>query len=184
RAAGAALAPALRSPAVFRAAEALPSPGGTAVVMSYWILVLQYGVTDFARDLAAAGGGGIITPDLIPDEAHDWLAASDRYDLDRIFLAAPSSTPERLARIVEGSRGFVYAASTMGVTGVRSEVDVHARDLVARLREAGAEHACVGLGVSNRDQAAEVAEYADGVIVGSALVRALDSEGVPGLGRL
>src|SRR5699024_10451760 len=72
----------------------------------------------------------------------------------------------------------------MGVTGVRSEVDDHARDLVARLREAGAEHACVGLGVSNRDQAAEVAEYADGVIVGSALVRALDSEGGPGLGRL
>ena len=72
----------------------------------------------------------------------------------------------------------------MGVTGVRSEVDNHARDLVARLKEAGAERACVGLGVSNREQAAEVAEYADGVIVGSALVRALDSEGVAGVGRL
>jgi tryptophan synthase alpha chain len=184
RAAEAALESGVRTKDVFTAVEAIASAGGTAVVMSYWNLVLQYGVTDFARDLDAAGGGGIITPDLIPDEAHDWLAASDSYDLDRIFLAAPSSTPERLARIVEGSRGFVYAASTMGVTGVRSEVDVHARDLVARLREAGAEHACVGLGVSNRDQAAEVAEYADGVIVGSALVRALDSEGVPGLGRL
>ena len=138
RAAEAALESGVRTKDVFTAVEAIASAGGTAVVMSYWNLVLQYGVTDFARDLDAAGGGGIITPDLIPDEAHDWLAASDRYDLDRIFLAAPSSTPERLARIVEGSRGFVYAASTMGVTGVRSEVDNHARELVSRLKEAGA----------------------------------------------
>src|SRR5699024_9802193 len=142
------------------AVEAIASAGGTAVVMSYWNLVLQYGVTDFARDLDAAGGGGIITPDLIPVEAHDWLAASARNDLARLFLDAPSSTPKRLVRIVERSRGFVYAASTMGVTGVRSEVDVHARDHGARHREAGAEHARVGLGVSNREQAAEVEEYA------------------------
>ncbi|UVI34479.1 tryptophan synthase subunit alpha [Brevibacterium spongiae] len=184
RAAEAALEAGVRTKDVFRAVEAIADAGGTAVVMSYWNLVLQYGVRDFARDLDAAGGGGIITPDLIPDEAGDWLAASDEYDLDRIFLAAPSSTPERLATIVSGTRGFVYAASTMGVTGVRSEVDSHARDLVARLKEAGAERACVGLGVSSREQAAEVAEYADGVIVGSALVRALDADGVPGLGRL
>ena len=109
----------------------------------------------------------------------EWTQASDDYDLDRIFLAAPSSTPERLSTIVDASRGFVYAASTMGVTGVRSEVDNHARDLVSRLKDAGAQRACVGLGVSTREQAAEVAEYADGVIVGSALVRALDSDGVP-----
>jgi tryptophan synthase alpha chain len=184
RAAETALAGGVRTKDVFAAVEAISAAGGTAVVMSYWNLVLQWGVRDFARDLAAAGGAGIITPDLIPDEAHDWLAASDEFDLDRIFLAAPSSTPERLIRVVEGSRGFVYAASTMGVTGVRAQVDDHARDLVARLREAGAEHACVGLGVSNREQAAEVAEYADGVIVGSALVRALDADGVSGLGRL
>lgn len=184
RAAEAALEGGVRTKDVFTAVEAIAAAGGTAVVMSYWNLVLQYGIRDFARDLDSAGGGGIITPDLIPDEAGDWLAASDEFDLDRIFLAAPSSSPERLARIVDGSRGFVYAASTMGVTGVRSEVDDHARDLVARLREAGADRACVGLGVSNREQAAEVAAYADGVIVGSALVRALDAEGVPGLGRL
>lgn len=184
RAAETALAGGVRTKDVFTAVEAISAAGGTAVVMSYWNLVLQWGVEDFARDLDAAGGAGIITPDLIPDEAHDWLAASDEFDLDRIFLAAPSSTPERLSRIVAGSRGFVYAASTMGVTGVRAQVDDHARDLVARLREAGAENACVGLGVSNRQQAAEVAEYADGVIVGSALVRALDADGVPGLGRL
>ncbi len=152
--------------------------------MSYWNLVLQYGVSAFARDLAAAGGAGIITPDLIPDEAGEWMAAADDHGLDRIFLAAPSSTPERIATIVDASRGFVYAASTMGVTGVRSSVDDHARDLVARLREAGAPHVCVGLGVSNREQATEVAAYADGVIVGSALIRALDEGGVPALRTL
>jgi tryptophan synthase alpha chain len=184
RAAEAALEGGVHTKDVFTAVEAVAEAGGTAVVMSYWNLVLQYGVKNFARDLDSAGGGGIITPDLIPDEAGTWLEASDEYDLDRIFLAAPSSTPERLARIVENSRGFVYAASTMGVTGVRSSVDDHARDLVSRLKEAGAEHACVGLGVSNRYQAKEVAEYADGVIVGSALVRALDADGVSGLGRL
>ncbi len=174
----------VRTKDVFTAVSAITEAGGTAVVMSYWNLVLQYGVDAFARDLDSAGGAGIITPDLIPDEAHDWLAASDAYDLDRIFLAAPSSTPERIATIVEASRGFVYAASTMGVTGVRSEVDDHARDLVSRLKEAGAARACVGLGVSTREQAAEVAEYSDGVIVGSALVRALEGGGVRELAAL
>ena len=174
----------VRTKDVLTAVSAIAEAGGSAVVMSYWNLVLQYGVSAFARDLDSAGGGGIITPDLIPDEAAEWMSASDEYDLDRIFLAAPSSTPERIATIVGASRGFVYAASTMGVTGVRSEVDNHARGLVTRLKEAGAEHACVGLGVSTREQAAEVAEYADGVIVGSALVRALDSGGVSGVAGL
>lgn len=184
RAAEQGLAAGVRTTDILTAVSAVADAGGTAVVMSYWNLVLQYGVSAFARDLDSAGGGGIITPDLIPDEAAPWLSASDEYDLDRIFLAAPSSTPERIAKIVDGSRGFVYAASTMGVTGARSEVDNHARDLVSRLKEAGAAHACVGLGVSTREQAAEVAEYADGVIVGSALVRALDSDGVSGIASL
>ncbi|WP_193083642.1 tryptophan synthase subunit alpha [Brevibacterium aurantiacum] len=174
----------VRTKDVLTAVSAIAEAGGTAVVMSYWNLVLQYGVSAFARDLDSAGGSGIITPDLIPDEAAEWTQASDDYDLDRIFLAAPSSTPERLSTIVGASRGFVYAASTMGVTGVRSEIDNHARDLVSRLKDAGAQRACVGLGVSTREQAAEVAEYADGVIVGSALVRALDSDGVPGISAL
>lgn len=184
RAAETALENGVRTKDVFSAVAAVTEAGGTAVVMSYWNLVLQYGVSAFARDLAAAGGAGIITPDLIPDEAADWMAAADEYGLDRIFLAAPSSTPERIAKIVAASRGFVYAASTMGVTGVRSSVDDHARDLVSRLREAGAPHVCVGLGVSTRDQAAEVAAYADGVIVGSALIRAVDEGGVPALREL
>lgn len=153
------------------------------LVMAYWNLVLQYGVGRFADDLAAAGGAGLITPDLIPDEAADWIAASERTGLDRVFLAAPSSSEERLRTVVASSRGFVYAVSTMGVTGARHEVDAAARTLVSRLRGAGAEHACVGLGISTAEQVRSVLEYADGAIVGSAFVSALETGGVVALGE-
>ncbi|WP_328904152.1 tryptophan synthase subunit alpha [Streptomyces sp. NBC_00441] len=147
--------------------------GTPALVMTYWNLIDQYGVDRFAADLAEAGGAGLITPDLIPDEAADWHRASDAHGLDRVHLVALSSTQERIERAVAGSRGFVYAASLMGVTGERGVVNKDARDLVERTRKAGDLPVCVGLGVSNGAQAAEVASYADGVIVGSAFVRAL-----------
>ena len=153
------------------------------LVMTYWNPVVQYGVDRFADDLLAAGGAGLITPDLIPDEGAAWLEASDRTDLDRVFLAAPSSTDERLRQAVERSRGFVYAVSTMGITGARNDVDSAARTLVARLREAGSTSACVGLGISTADQVREVLAYADGAIVGSALVKALADGGVAAVGR-
>ena len=153
------------------------------LVMTYWNPVLQYGVDKFADDLVAAGGAGLITPDLVPDEAGDWLAASDRADLDRVFLAAPSSTDARLRQTVQRSRGFVYAVSTMGITGARADVDQAARSLVARLRDAGATSACVGVGISTGDQVREVLSYADGAIVGSALVSALADGGVPAVAR-
>jgi tryptophan synthase alpha chain len=165
------------------AVEAISAAGGRAVVMTYWNPVLRYGVDAFARDLAAAGGHGLITPDLIPDEADEWLAASDHHHLDRIFLVAPSSTPQRLAATVEASRGFVYAASTMGVTGARDAVSHAAPELVARVKAISDIPVGVGLGVRSREQAAEIAGYADGVIVGSALVSALDS-GIPTLRAL
>nr|WP_245528217.1 tryptophan synthase subunit alpha [Cellulomonas gilvus] len=155
------------------AVEQVAGRGAPVVVMTYWNLVLRYGVEAYARDLAAAGGAGMITPDLIPDEAAEWIAASDAHGLDRVFLVAPSSTPERLASTVAASRGFVYAASTMGVTGERTTVGARAEQLVADARAAGAPRVCVGVGVSRPEQAAQVASYADGVIVGSALVRAL-----------
>ena len=153
------------------------------LVMTYWNPVLQYGVDRFADDLVAAGGAGLITPDLIADEAQLWLDASERADLDRVFLAAPSSTDARLAQAVERSRGFVYAVSTMGITGARSDVDSAARGLVARLRAVGATSTCVGLGISSADQVREVLGYADGAIVGSALVSALAADGVAGVAR-
>lgn len=151
------------------------------LVMTYWNLVMQYGVDRFADELKAAGGAGLITPDLIPDEAGDWLAASERAELDRVFLAAPTSSDERLRTVTELSRGFVYTVSTMGVTGARGDVDQAARTLVERLRAVGCEHSCVGLGISTGAQVREVLEYADGAIVGSALVRALAADGVAGV---
>lgn len=158
---------------VFGVVEAVAATGTPTLVMTYWNPVLRYGAASFARDLAAAGGAGLITPDLIPDEGADWIAAADEHDLDKVFLVAPSSTPARLASTAGASRGFVYAASTMGVTGERATVGSRAEQLVADTREAGAELVCVGLGVSRPEQAAEVAGYADGVIVGSAFVRPL-----------
>ena len=167
-----------------KAVEAISNAGGCAVVMSYWNPVLKWGVEAFGRDLAAAGGLGIITPDLIPDEADEWFAVSDAHQLDRIFLVAPSSTPERLAATVEASRGFVYAASTMGVTGARDAVSSAAPELVRRVKEVSNIPVGVGLGVRSREQAAQIGAYADGVIVGSALVSALGAHGIPAVRSL
>lgn len=165
------------------AVQAISDAGGRAVVMTYWNPVLHYGVDAFARDLAAAGGAGVITPDLIVDEAREWLAAAAVHRLDRIFLVAPSSTPERLAATVAASSGFVYAASTMGVTGARDTVSRAAPELVSRVRAVSNISVGVGLGVRSGRQAAEIGSYADGVIVGSALVNAL-TDGMPALRAL
>ena len=162
---------------VFRLVEAVAGFGAPILAMTYFNPVLRYGVDAFARDLAAAGGAGLITPDLIPEEAGEWIAAADERNLDKVFLVAPSSTPERLASTSRASRGFVYAASTMGVTGERATVGLRAEQLVADTRAAGAERVCVGLGVSQPEQAAQVGRYADGVIVGSAFVRPLLAPG-------
>lgn len=156
---------------VIRTVEAVAASGTPAVVMTYWNPVLQYGPERFARDLAAAGGCGVITPDLIPDEADEWIPPARATDIDTIFLVAPSSTDARLAVTVDACRGFVYAASVMGVTGARAAVGGAAADLVARTRTVTQQPIAVGLGVSSGDQAADVAGFADGVIVGSAFVR-------------
>ncbi|MGR0317860.1 tryptophan synthase subunit alpha [Agromyces sp. ZXT2-3] len=166
---------------VRRVTERVDAP---VLLMTYWNPVVQYGVDRFADDLAAAGGAGLITPDLIPDEAADWIAASDRTGLDRVFLAAPTSTDARLRSTIDASRGFVYAVSTMGITGARSDVDRAARGLVERLGAAGSPASCVGVGISTAAQVAEVLEYADGAIVGSALVKALADGGVDAVGAL
>jgi tryptophan synthase alpha chain len=164
---------------VFRVVRELTeyAPHVPVLVMTYWNPVLKYGPDAFARDLAAAGGAGLITPDLIPDEGADWLAASEAHGMDRVFLVAPSSSVERLRLTVDASRGFVYATSLMGVTGERSQVGSRAEQLVADTRAAGATNVCVGLGVSTGAQATEVGRFADGVIVGSALVHPLLSDG-------
>ncbi|TWP33569.1 tryptophan synthase subunit alpha [Leekyejoonella antrihumi] len=158
---------------VFTAARAVTKAGAAAVIMTYWNPVLRYGVDRFAADLVDSGASGLITPDLVPDEAQDWIAASDKHDLDRIFLVAPSSTPDRLVSTTAATRGFVYAASLMGVTGARESVGEQAAILVERTRAVTGLPICVGLGVSTPEQAEQVASFADGVIVGSVLVRQL-----------
>jgi tryptophan synthase alpha chain len=169
----------------FTAVEAIRSRVEAPVLlMTYWNPVVQYGVARFADDLKSAGGAGLITPDLTVDSGADWLAESDRTGLDRVFLAAPTSTDERLRLAVENSRGFVYTVSTMGTTGARAELGQAAEALVTRLRAAGATSACVGIGVSTASQIAEILSYADGAIVGSALVRALADDGVAGVATL
>jgi len=167
-----ALAGGVRTADVLRIIEAVAQAGAPVVMMTYWNPIEKYGVDAFARDFAAAGGVGMITPDLIPDEAQEWLAASDAHGLDRVFLVSPSSTDERIAMTVGHCRGFVYATSVMGVTGAREQTSSAAPALVARVRAHDPSIPVgVGLGVRDGAQAAEVGAYADGVIVGSALVR-------------
>lgn len=158
---------------VLRTVEAVAKTGAPTLVMSYWNPLLRYGPTRFARDLAAAGGAGVITPDLTPDEAAEWIAPAREHSLDTVFLVAPSSTDERIALTTATCRGFVYAASTMGVTGARESVGEAAESLVERTKRSTDVPVAVGLGVSTGDQAAAVAQFADGVIVGSALVKRL-----------
>ncbi len=163
----------VRTADVLRTVEAVAGLGAPVVVMTYWNPVERYGVDRFARDLSASGGSGLVTPDLVPDEAAEWVAAADEHGLDKIFLVAPSSTDERLAMTAASCRGFVYATAVMGVTGARETSSDLAGPLVSRARAGADLPIGVGIGVSSGDQAAEVAGFADGVIVGSAFVRRL-----------
>src|SRR3954452_15469981 len=167
----------IRTADVIRTVEAVAATGVPTLVMTYWNPVERYGVDRFARDLAAAGGAGLITPDLTPDSDPHWPAAADTHDLDKVYLVAPSSTDARIAMTVAACRGFVYATAVMGVTGARATTSELAAPLVARTKAATDLPVGVGLGVSTGEQAAEIAARdgiaADGVIVGSAFVRVL-----------
>jgi tryptophan synthase alpha chain len=169
----------IRTRDVLDTVSAIADAGVAAVIMTYWNPVSAYGPDAFARDLASAGGAGLITPDLTPEEAQDWVAASDAHGLDRVFLVAPSSPPARVAAITALCRGFVYAVSLMGITGARDTVSVSAAGVVSKIREHTALPVAVGLGVSTGAQARQVATFADGVIVGSAYVRRIAAAATP-----
>jgi tryptophan synthase alpha chain len=181
-----ALAAGVRTRDVLQTVEAAANvdPAVPIVLMTYWNPVDRYGVNAFARDLKAAGGAGLITPDLIPDEADEWLSASDEYKLDRTFLVSPSSTDERIAMTAAACRGFIYATAVMGVTGAREQTSSAAPKLVARVKRVTDLPVGVGLGVRDASQVAEIGSYADAVIVGSALVTALGERGEPGVREL
>lgn len=157
--------------AVALVAEASRRAARPVVVMTYYNLPFRAGLERFARACAEAGAAGAIVPDLSVEESGPWVAACSAAGIAPVFIAAPTSTPERLAAIAAASEGFIYAASTLGVTGVRDELSKRARALVEAIRAETETPVAVGIGVSSAEHAREVASYADGVIVGSALVK-------------
>lgn len=165
--------------------ELTADPGTPPVVLLiYYNLVARRGPERFARELAAAGACGAVVPDLPPEEAGEWLSAAERAGLAAVFLAAPTSPDARLEVVARAGRGFVYAQATMGVTGLRASLASGAEELVGRVRAHTDLPVCVGIGVSNAEQAAAVARFADGVVVGTALVRSLGRDGVEGVRAL
>jgi tryptophan synthase alpha chain len=152
------------------------------LVMTYWNPVMQFGEERFAQELSDSGASGAITPDLIPDEAASWIRATDALGLDRVFLATPTSSDARTQRACASSKGFVYAVSTMGITGARDDLDQNAKKVVALVRSQSKDSmTAVGIGVSTASQVREINKYADGAIVGSAFVRAYQNGGIEAL---
>lgn len=168
---------------VFRVVEAVAATGTPTLVMTSWNPVERHGVERFAQRLYDAGGAGLITPDVTPDVVPDWIAAADARDLDKVFLVAPSSTDARIAMTTSNCRGFVYATGIMGVTGTTQATAAGVAPLIARTRTTTQLPIGVGVGVSTRTQAAELSAHVDGVIVGTAFVRAL-ADGLPALAAL
>lgn len=158
---------------VFEALKTATDAGVASVVMTYWNPIERYGVEKFAASIADNGGSGVITPDLTIEESATWLEAAKANSINPIYVVAPSTNDPRLARVTSMTGGFIYAASSMGVTGTRESVSIDAKDLVSRIKKVSDLPVCVGLGVSTREQAKSLAAYADGVIVGSAFIKLL-----------
>lgn len=144
------------------------------VLMPYYNPVFHYGVTRFVKDSSAAGVDGVIIPDLPPEEAGELMAAAKKSDFATIFLAAPTTTDARLPKIVRASQGFIYYVSLTGVTGVRKDIPVDFKRDIGRIKSITAKPVCVGFGISTPEQVKAVAAAADGIIVGSAIVRCIE----------
>jgi tryptophan synthase alpha chain len=181
--------PVMDGPVIQRATEGALSSGFVAhdlftviskisaptLAMTYWNPIERYGVSAFTERLAQVGGVGVITPDLTIEESDEWIEATSKQGIERVYVVAPSTSDERLQKVIGKCSGFIYAASLMGVTGARSAIASSARELVARIRKVSELPICVGLGVSNAEQARDVANFADGVIVGSAFISLVQS---------
>jgi len=162
---------------VMHVVKEVSQTGKPVLTMSYWSPIEKWGVEKYAQQMNQSGGVGVITPDLPPDESDLWITATDQNKIDRVFVVAPSSSEERLKLVTNNVTGFVYAASLMGVTGTRDAVSGNAQSLVERIRKVSNTPVAVGLGVSTKEQAREVAKYADGVIVGSAFIKIVQEHG-------
>ncbi len=141
------------------------------VLMTYYNLIFRYGEERFVQDASSAGADGIIIPDLPPDEAGSLLLFSKRTGFDVIFLVTPTSTAERIKKVATTSRGFIYYVSITGITGAKLSVDSSIGTHIAKIRETGRKPVAVGFGISTPQEASEIAQIADGVIVGSAIVK-------------
>jgi len=140
------------------------------VIMTYYNTVYRYGLDRFAKNAAASGVDGVITPDLPPEEAGSWKESAAKHGLATVMLAAPTSTDERLKKVAEASEGFVYCVSLTGVTGARSNLPANLADFISRIRNVTDKPLAVGFGISRPEQARHISDIADGVIIGSALV--------------
>jgi tryptophan synthase alpha chain len=169
----AALANGIKSRDIFEIVSIISTLGVPVLVMTYWNPIERFGVEKFANELEKVGGVGLITPDLTIEEAEPWKLVADQKKLAKVYVLAPSSSDERVQLVSANCSGFIYAASLMGVTGTRNSVSGDASELVSRIRKVSELPIAVGLGVSNGEQAKAVASYADGVIVGSAFIKAV-----------
>ncbi len=141
------------------------------VLMTYCNPVFKFGMEKFAKQATEAGVAGVIIPDLIPDEAHDFLVYAKKYGLDTIFLLAPTSTEERIRKVIRASTGFIYYVSITGITGSRILMDATMQATLSTIRSMTSKPVAVGFGISSPEEASSVSKIADGVIVGSAIVR-------------
>jgi tryptophan synthase alpha chain len=183
RASDAALRAEVRPPAVLRTMSGLDA-GVPFVYMTYVNPILAMGESEFAKQAATSGASGVIIPDLPVDEAATWLHASKAHDLETVFLAAPTTPRARIEAIAREGAGFVYCVSLLGVTGVRGSLSSRARSVVEAVREVTDRPALVGIGVSTPEQAAKACTFADGVVVGSAVLKAVQDDGVEAAIRL
>ena len=147
------------------------------VLLAYFNPIFRYGLKRFAEECQSSGVEGVIIPDLPPEEARPWIEEARKLGVDTIFLAAPTSPPERIRRVSKLSRGFIYYVSITGVTGARGKLPEKLKSAVRRIKEESKSPVAVGFGISTPEQAKEVSRFADGVIVGSAVVKIVEEEG-------
>lgn len=155
-------------------AEAQTEAPVPIVLFSYYNPLLRYGIDRLAADAHAAGVDGVLVTDLIPEEADEFAAAMRAYEIDTIFLIAPTSTDARLRSVADRASGFIYAVARAGVTGARDEMTADAEQLVKRMRQFTTLPIAVGFGISTAEQVADVCRYADAAVVGSAIVAEIE----------